>query len=523
MRRAGSFLFALLLAVLFALVGPVPVGAQAPRFLGGPLFFMSEPGHSRSAVPGGMWTVTQLRADPDWGAATSFPERVWERQVSGAPPNDACFGEGDVAVTDLDTGPYGLETVQYLADWWEGQVYWHNVAAHGAPAGWDYLDFGLFSFDFQHSSGRALVDPNGVVGSLPGNPGACVGNYLSRQRGDSAPWETRQRHRDGGPCYSEQHIFRLRFNTELRCEPDLAVQDSLDPFTARFWDAFRAAQVGPQPLLPDGSVGATWFPNTYVGHYAWFRRVDSGFHKWIYAAEAPGATAPLSAVFTATAVPGGPTASIARSLGAPLDYYDHHAWRFAGLTDPAGVDPGVVRANERNALVTLDALGAVADPEQLVLFDSFDGTTDCLSFSGLPPGSERSVSWPCLRPNSELPAVNSLQAGRRVVDLGALDYPDLQSRGLPAVSLLTVADASRQPAPAHAWLEWRDWALECTWFDVAVLDLVDAARRAVDSHDFSFWHYWNTRENLDPAQFPSFARYESTRQLYYDLAQVYQR
>ena len=515
MRRFGNFLVAFAVANLLAVFGgAVGVHAQRP-FLGG-LFYL---GDSAGTTPGAFWIPPPRRAWNDgggdeWATATSYPARLWEREVAGAPPNDGCFGVGETAVTDVDVGPYGLQTVQYFADWWDGQVYFQHP---NPPAGWDAFAFGYFSFLGPHSSGRVLVDSSGVVQSLPssgGSPGACVGHYLSSDRGDgrSGVWEPRLRNGAGDPCFSTQTLFRLRFNTELRCEPDL--RDRTDPYTQRFWPPMLARMAAPPPL-PDGDPGVVLFPPDYSGRYPWFRRADGGFHEWIHSAEAPGPTEAFTSVFNGS-VPGFYDAVRRYRSGAgggnqALDYLEHHAWRFAGQRNPQAVDPAAVRADERNPMVTIGPDGRVTDDQMVELVDPLNGRVDCLSFSGISPGSAGAVGWPCGRPNSMLPSMHTLEAGgERVVDVGAKDMQELLSRGVLTPSVITVADGGREPqALGGVWQEWRDWSMECTWLDNAAIAIDEEAWERVLYWDSVFWTAWDRMLALNEADFDDQAQLDN--------------
>ena len=165
MRKVWRTVFALWLAGVFAVFGGVVVDAQNPPYEGA-FFWMSAPGNH----PGDLWiappfrALTEVGGDP-WQQAMSFPSRVWESEIAGAPPNDACFGVGVDAVTDIDTGPYGLQTSQYFAEWWEGNVYFDHPAK---PPGWSTAEYGFFNFAYrppQNGFFRMAVAPG--TGAFP--------------------------------------------------------------------------------------------------------------------------------------------------------------------------------------------------------------------------------------------------------------------------------------------------------------------------------------------------------------------
>ena len=254
-----------LAALLVVLAGGVAVDAQRP--VEGQLFWMSGP----TAVPGSLWFAPEKRAwSGDWRLGTSYPHRIWANQVTAAPENDACFPT-DLGYTDLHVGPYGLQVGQWFADWWDPQVWREHP---NPPADWRFALYGGFWF-LPNPFRQAVVNGMPERGPGPGTRSFCAAYELAVQRGDgrSGTWEPAMEEARG-PCYAVSRIFRLRINTELRCEPDLRLAND---FTVRWWEFYNAFI--PQPFF-DGTQGLKRFPESYAAPVHWFRRVEATYSQW---------------------------------------------------------------------------------------------------------------------------------------------------------------------------------------------------------------------------------------------------
>ena len=369
-----------LAAVFFVFTGDV-VDAQRPPYEG-PLFWMSDPG----AHSGSNWIEPPLRSwmeapGEEWHQATSFPtERIWESAINGAPPNDPCFRDVATAVTDPDTGPYGLQTSQFFAEWWDGNVYFGHPSP---PPGWTYFDYGGFRFRYRPPQNGVYREPyhpstgapQGIIGP---SPGACVGARLALERGYQQGGVWMPYDLGGNPCYSTAHLYRLRLNTELRCEPQLG--DDTDPYTELFWE-FYDLRVPTVPVFYDGmTTGAIRFPSTYAGPYPFFRRIDVGFSKLVNDVDVfpPEDSLSPQAVGAGTVLrwsprrrhhcpwPSGPT-DFTRSTAA-VD--DRHPLR-------------TIRANRRNLLVVSRDDDRCRPPQPLIsrFTTAYRDETDCLYFT----------------------------------------------------------------------------------------------------------------------------------------------
>ena len=432
-------LTALWLAVFLFVVTGVPVHAQRPPYEGD-LFWMSG-----GVSPGDYWLLPPERAwDNDYTLATSYPDyAVWEWGVTGAPPNDACFGVGEDPWTDVDFGPYGLQVVQYHGEWWQGTTFLEHPRK---PAGWSNVEFGSFSLTPGPHAGpfRTTWPAGGGPGYGPGNPMACVGVRLAEQRGsgdDGPVWEAVEKDQDGRPCYSDVQLIRLRSNTELRCEPNLG--DDQDPMTQRYWPIFDG---WPLNSLPDGVMLPPMFPPDYPAHSPWARRVEVGMK---FPRSEPG-DEPMEAVFNIT-VPGG--ASLADALNARKDEYK-------------GFFPDLVwAANECDAR---DVTYSMIRPEL--------GMAD-----------------PCAI-YQELTAPGSFEERDRSV---LIEDPVQLASSAP---LLPEAQGVRQPEPPGGgfWNETRVFSLECDWGMAAYVNLIPPALASVVSWDQRFQEYWAEYMALPP-------------------------
>ena len=476
-RSAAALLAA---AVLVVLAGDVSVFAQ--RDYEGPLFWMADP----DIHPGSVWTTSPVRAWPDggteWGAATSFPPRVWEYHVADAPPNDPC--EPLPVTTDPFLGPWGLQVNTYLGEWWEGTTY----ASHpNPPDGYSDAEYGSFDFRPFHESGRTLLSPQGVPSGLIGNPGACAGRALAFNmgRGDSQ-WRPRVQ-KNGLDCLSIPHFFRLRMNVEMRCEADLRVRDD---FTERFWLMFDARVPFPV-VLPDGVTEAPLLfpvdyaagplapfnnPPSYVGRL-WMRRVDLSLDKWVYETGDES----LSSVFNVGG--GGGFGAVA---GHRPTYTTIHDWRLEGSAADR-------RSLARNPFVTIDATGAITDHQTVSILDALRNEEDCLAFNqySYEDASDDTLS-PCGRDTSAMPGTFTFQDGaHRMEDVGFTT--PAQVAGVLTAPMIPGARGNRRPFPISSdlfWLEWDTYASACGVGYSFIGDLARPALRFRDAWLDAFEDQW---------------------------------
>ena len=221
-------------SVLGFVASGVELLAQTPRAYSGALFWMSAPQTER---PGNVWTAPPQRAWTTGGSSgSSFPNRVWQRPLNNLPWNDSCHRRVAALETDAVEGPYGMQTVQYIGDWWRGLVYEPHAAGIGTDTA---TDFGTFAFGTR--ADRLAVGTSGLPQSFVGNPGACVARALAGLQGEygsDGMWHPHAKDiPTGSDCLATSYYMVLRANTELRCEPYLGDQGDTE-FTARFQQLF---------------------------------------------------------------------------------------------------------------------------------------------------------------------------------------------------------------------------------------------------------------------------------------------
>ena len=484
-RSLLRFGLAVGLAALLGGVAGVPLSAQyGPMPYQGAFFWLD----ANRANQGYRWFPAPRRgwvgAGDGWSAATSFPPRIWEYQVGGAPPNDACWVVPfAVGGSYADRGPFGLQVNQYLAEWWEGTTYLSNP---GRPAGWNAQKFGWFDFANTRTD-RLLVGPDGLPQGFPGDvdngdAGACVGNLLARQRGAGLPWEASQRDDPGTgePCMAIPQVYRVRMNLEIRCEPDLSLRDD---YTTRFYPIFDA---WPFPALPDGAIVPVIFPPDYPAGDSgalgrvWVRRVDTGLERWVNAGNGPyAANFPAGSVFQGAG--GSPWGAVAANRP---EYLQHHQWRL-----DASITSAARRASDRNMLKSYDHDGNVIS-DSIVIRDLMTGVDDCLSLNIASYEQPGDITWPCGRVNSPGVARTTLQTPGRTVDVGASDPNEVAAAVVAAT--FPGAVGNRQPAPAggNFWFEMDTFALRCQAGAYQQRDLRSQAAAAVAAQDALFNQEW---------------------------------
>ena len=520
MRVLKRWLAALSGAVFVAVLA-ADVSVLAQRDYRGPLFWMAQPEPSS----GVLWVTSPRRAWPaggvEWAAATSFPARVWEFGVDGAPPNDPC--QALPVFTDPFYGPYGLQVSTYLAEWWEGTTF----AAHPyPPSGYSRERFGFFDFRRLHGSGRAIVGADGVPADVIGNPSACAGRALALAKGQGADrWQPLMR-KQGLDCLSIPHIFRARMNFELRCEADLS---RVDRFSERFWLLFDSS---PLIRLPDGYTDIEpIFPSDYpYGPFeassqfyplgrVWARRLEVGFDKWV----SESGNVPIQTVFNIENTGG--FGAVARHRP---EYEEPHGWRLAGTAEER-------RALARNPFVTMDHTGAIVDHEKAAVFDGMRNAADCVALNvySYENALDDSVS-PCGRPNSAIAANFTLEEEhRREENAGLTSSSEVET--VLTDPMITGAFGNRQPFPIAShefWLEWNSFISACTAGFFELTDLPGLAHSATDHYRLLFALAWSdflddpTPEHFHEAVelrgmqegWALIARYRDATQLEFDAA-----
>ena len=181
-------------------------------------------------------------------------------------------------------------------------------------------------------------------------------------------------------CYSTVHMFGVRANTELRCEPNL--EDFGDPYVAEFRELFEAHRATLSPSFPTGPPGRSTLPGDYALRQPLLRRLEYGFHKYHSegtAADAgpyPPAPAPVTSVFDVSL--GGAMTDPIGTYGPDYLESGTHQWLVTG-------DRASRRADHRNPLVTIDLDGSVVDNTRLFIKDTVDGSEDCVHYDGRHP------------------------------------------------------------------------------------------------------------------------------------------
>ena len=446
-RLLASLLGALVLVVSF---GPT-VDAQfgrglldPPRPYVGPLFWEE----LQSSTPGARWIRPPRRAHRLGGDGfTSFPDRVWSLPLVGAPPNDSCHARGERLTTNPYAGPYGIQVVQYIGDWWRGLVYRPHVTDLGPLT---EMFFGYF--DFAPRAGRSAVSSGGVPRAFAG--GACVARALALLHGsvEEGSWSSATKDiPTGRDCLATSHFVVLRLNTELRCEPDLSDPDD-EAFTRAFWDFFDSRTSPTGPVI---------FPSDYEAGTEWLRRVEVGFFGLDGGSEGSGGSFAVSG-FDSPAYPTG---------GAPLpSYREFHPDAF-GLS---------AEADLRNPLQATDLSGAPTG-EPMRLFDGRAGVEDCLEWNTARPGERFEHDWRCDRENSAMASNENLEDGaRRALEAGPATPMDMTE----AEATLPLAHPRMHPFPPPAgavWTEWNRSMLRCRWNHALLAPLPEQAR---DRRDF---------------------------------------
>ena len=477
--------------VLVFLATDLAVFAQ--RDYKGMLFWMAPP----AAYSGALWISPPIRSwEDDWGVASSFPQRVWEYEVGGAPPNDPC--ERLPYITDAEIGPFGLQINQYTGEWWEGTTYVGTPGdPHtGPPPGFDPDLFGFFSFGDR--SDRPGVDSRGIPGGLGGNPGACVAKAITVLRGGGAQWKPNDQ-RDGD-CLSSPSFTRLRMNVELRCEADLRDRDE---YTEAFWAAFDVVL---PTILPDGFTEApVVFPADYPNGPSvpgasprsfpgrvWLRRIDFNNEgvSWSDGDE------PLSSVFNiATASPWGATTGVDPDLARPEMYQ----WQLEGTAAER-------RASSRNPFVEIDGTGTIVNHERMIINDLIKGVDDCVSLDLFSSETSSDGSpMPCGRMNAAGTAFFSKDPDGMPTDLGPNTPRELAAElGAP---MLPGARGNHQPFPVGGdlfWSEQKAYGSRCTAGYVVIDDLPLHALEARDFYYELFLEAWQAYEEAVAGLAPSF-------------------
>ena len=480
------FVVAAGVAGVLCLAAGAPVLAQyGPMAYDGPFYWLS---HDRE-YQGFRWYEPPLRGWSDsgdpWSAMTSFPERIWEFPVGGAPPNDPCYEFPFAQPPDPNYGPFGLQVNQYLAEWWEGTTYFSHP---NKPAGWTEAKFGFFDFDPRGDRAQVAGNglPAGFVGQSTGEAGACAAKLMAAARGSGDPWESAQQDVPSGePCMAWPDTYVVRMNLETRCEPDLSVRD-IEGYTLRFYDIFDrwTAPI----LLPDGVAVPLLFPSDYPAGDAgalgriWLRRADVGLKQWVNNGDGPyAADFPASSVFAGAAGGGG--------LGAVAslrpEYLELHQWR---------LDPSLTaddrRASPRNVLKTYDADGNVVD-DFITIHDLMRGTTECVSLDLASYETTQDIAWRCGAVTSPGLAYNSLQAsGTRYSDVGAASPAEVAA--ILTTATVPGAVGNRQPEPpgGNFWFEFDTFNIRCHAGFYSEVDLPLLAAETVVEHEEAFALAW---------------------------------
>ena len=432
-RAACAALLALCLIVLFA-----SAELAAQRSYEGALYWLDGP---ESDTPGSIWIAAPVVAAMGLGeSGTSFPDRVWDNTLSRVPPNTACFVGG----TDPDSGPYGLQVVQYIGDWHRGTVYRPHAAALGSAT--ESL-FGYF--DFGARLDRAAVSFNGLPEVALANPGACVAEALANSFGSvpGSAWESGLKDGPSGrDCLASSYYVVLRVNTELRCEPDISVRDA---FTEDYWQLYERF-VGYTTALrgPDYPMA---FPTDYTAPYPSFRNFSLALYGGSLDGASASATGSLNALDT-FALPASldPADDFLPGLAA---YRAQHPHSFvSSVNDPLIEARNPFRDTDQHGVPTADTL---------TLNDGRLGEQDCLEWNFGAPGQATAQPFACGRANSLLASTARLQAGGlRTLEVGPLS-PALVTLASPTIGTvgppLVPFDA---PSDAF-WSVWDSYSFRC--------------------------------------------------------------
>ena len=458
----------LLASVVVVLASPAwsQPGSPDPDYVG-PFFWVQPQGER----PGNHWSVPAMRSwEDDYSRATSFPDRIWNtRQVGDAPPNDAGFGPGDSPHTDPEYGPYGLQTVQYLLDWWQGTTYRRTMTT---PAGWSEAVWGGFGFAPRGDRADVAPSADGRGAGLPegfvGNPGACAARAIADMFGSGVPWRSHFKDARSGSvddsrrCLSQSSLHRLRLNTELRYEPLL--RDLADPYvTARYkpvWDGW----IIPADLL----IPAMIFPPDYE-RSPWFRRMDILLQgmNWSQGTRAvPAGWNAAAGVYGA----GGSQASTYAERYLP--------WLNANASgDWADFNPFTPR----------DAEGRRLDGRVMRIYDGVarGGPEQLRGWGPTNINGAASSSWDPSLPSYA--SVGSIEAGGvRVPEAG------IRERRMAPAGGATVREYDGPvPLPragAAFWTQWNTPIYQCTWY-VALVDqaLPQKAAARADEWEARYW------------------------------------
>lgn len=468
-------------AAVLALAAGVPVLAQyGPMAYDGPFYWLSD----NRAFEGFRWFPAPRRgwseSGAPWSAATSFPPRLWEFQVAGAPPNDPCY-QVPFRWLDPNGGPFGLQVNQYLGEWWEGTTY---LSHPNPPSGWIEDMFGYFDFDPR--ADRAQVGDNGLpagfVGQVDGTRGACAAKIMAMMRGSGDPWIPHNTDDPSGePCMAWPDIYVVRMNLEPRCEPDLSLPDA---YTALFYSYFDP---WPYPLLPDGQAVPVLFPDDYPAGDSgalgrlWVRRADVGMKQWVNNGAGPyAANFPASVVFEGAGGGGDP----AVVGGARPDYLDYHEWRL----DPS-LSAADRRASPRNVLKTVDSSGNVV-ADFVTIRDQMTGVDDCLALDLASYESTLDIDWRCDRVNSFGLARRSLQTEERYSDVGAASPAEVAAMLTSATVPGAVGNRQPEPPGGNFWLEYDDFNIRCHGGFYSAWDLPAMAQASVLAWERYFATVW---------------------------------
>ena len=473
LRALSAVILAILVGVLSA---SVDAQSSRARPYAGPFFWLAD----QTETPGSRWVAPPTRATaPGGGSFSSFPDRLWVGDVVGAPPNDSCHAVGDRPATDYEVGPYGLQVVQYLGDWWRGLVYRPHTGTVGPATAYD---FGYF--DFAPRPGRPPTSRDGLPGTSVGNPGACVANALARLHGSldgDGRWRTTTVDvPTGRDCLAASQIVLLRMNSELRCEPDLSDPDDHE-FTSAFWRFLEGRSV---------PTGPTFFPSDYEAGAQWVRRVEVGFFALDGDSKGSGGTYEL----VPFGLPAYPTS------GQPVgEYREYHPDSFGLVPD----------ASLRNPLQAMDVNG-VPTGEPIRFVDGRTGREDCLEWNVARPGERYDQDWACNRANSMAASNAAVESdGLRVVEAGPATPAEIEDS--PPTIPLAHPRLHPFPAPAGSvWAEWNRAQMSCRWQYAVLTPLADQARERRDA-----WRGLYNRlaggGGLDSTELAAFRRYAERR------------